>query len=238
MLVAIHQPNFFPWLGYFDKIARADVFVLLDDVQFPKKGGTWTNRVQLVNNGRALWATVPVRRDYSGVRNINEIKINDDEPWREKLVRTLRTGYAKAPHFKATLAFVEPLVRYETDSLAELNLNALRQTCAALGLTRARPVRSATLGVTSESTDRLIEIVKRVGGSAYLCGGGAGGYQEDAKFAAAGVRLVYQNFAHPTYPQPGEGPFMPGMSIVDALMCCGFDGTAALLARRELRQAS
>src|SRR4051812_7957475 len=115
MIVAIHQPNFFPWLGFFDKIARADVFVLLDDVQFPKKGGTWINRVQLVNNGHVLWATAPVRRDYSGVLNINAIKINDDEPWRDKLLRTLQTVYARAPHFRDGFAFVEPLVRYETD---------------------------------------------------------------------------------------------------------------------------
>jgi WbqC-like protein family len=238
MLVAIHQPNFFPWLGYFDKIARADVFVLLDDVQFPKKGGTWTNRVQLVNNGHVLWATVPVRRDYSGVRNINDIQINDAEPWRDKLLRTLQTAYAKAPHFKEVFAFVEPLVRFETDRLAELNLHALGQMCDALGLARARRVPSSGLGVTSESTQRLIDIVRRLGGSAYLCGGGAGGYQEDAQFAAAGVRLVYQAFAHPTYPQPGPGPFTPGLSVLDALMSCGFDGTARLLGRGELRQAS
>ena len=74
MIVAIHQPNFFPWLGFFDKIARADVFCLLDNVQFPKTGGTWINRVQLWINGKAAWATAPVDRSYSGVRRIREMQ--------------------------------------------------------------------------------------------------------------------------------------------------------------------
>ena len=238
MIVAIHQPNVFPWLGYFDKIARADVFVVLDDAQFPKKGGTWTNRVQLLSNGKPLWATVPVRRDHSGVLPINEVRINDDEPWREKLLRTLQASYARAPHFKEVFAFVQPLVLNPTGLLAELNLHAIRAVCERLGLETSKLVLASPWGFASTATDRLIEIVRRVGGSAYLCGGGAGGYQEDEKFAAAGVRLAYQSFQHPTYPQFGD-TFTPGLSIVDALMHCGFDGTARLLGLAPgLRQAS
>ena len=114
MIVAIHQPNFFPWLGFFDKIARSDVFCLLDGVQLPKKGGSWVNRVQLVNNGKVLWATVPVCRG-PGVQTIAETRLQDAEPWREKLLRTLQSAYGKAPHFKDVFAFVQPLVTLPTD---------------------------------------------------------------------------------------------------------------------------
>ena len=85
-LVAIHQPNFLPWLGYFDKLARADVFVLLDDAQFPKKGGTWVNRARLLVSGRPDWVTVPVDRSYHGTRTIIEMQIDDARPWRRKLI--------------------------------------------------------------------------------------------------------------------------------------------------------
>jgi hypothetical protein len=81
-LVAIHQPNFFPWLGYFDKLARADVFILLDDAQYPKTGGTWSNRVQLLINEKPAWVTVPVVRSYHGVRQIREMRIDEQRPWR------------------------------------------------------------------------------------------------------------------------------------------------------------
>src|SRR3954471_2378867 len=110
MIVAIHQPNFFPWLGWFDKLARCDRFCLLDDVQFPKKGGTWINRVQLVQNGRVLWATASVKRGYSGTQTIRDTQINDAEPWRSKLLQTLRTVYGKAPFFREVFPFVHPLV--------------------------------------------------------------------------------------------------------------------------------
>ena len=89
-VVAIHQPTFFPWLGYFNKIARCDQFVVLDSVQFPKKGGTWSNRVKLLLNGQAGWVTMPVERNYHGVRSYAEMCIDNGTPWRDKLVQTIR----------------------------------------------------------------------------------------------------------------------------------------------------
>ena len=102
MIVAIHQPNFFPWLGYFDKLARADVFIALDHVQFPKTQGNWGNRVQLLVGGKAKWTTVPIRRDYHGVRRFDEMLIADEEPWRKGMLQTLRTNYGKAAAFLAS----------------------------------------------------------------------------------------------------------------------------------------
>ena len=85
-LVAIHQPNFLPWLGYFDKIARADVFVMLDSVQFAKTGGTWSNRVQMLVGGQATWLTMPIVRSYHGVRTYRQMEIDEEQSWRKKLL--------------------------------------------------------------------------------------------------------------------------------------------------------
>lgn len=229
-IVAIHQPNFFPWLGYFDKIARSHVFVLLDDVQFEKSGsGTWCNRVRLLVNGAPMWATLPVRRDFHGVRQVNEIEIDNRQPFREKLLKTLRSHYAAAPFFRDVAPFVEPLVLNPAGSLVEYNVSAIRAICEVLRLDTGRLVLASTLAGAGQATDRLIALVRAVGGTAYLSGGGAGGYQEDAKFAAAGVELVYQNFQHPHYRQSRAREFVAGLSILDALFHCGFDGTAALV---------
>jgi len=92
--VAIHQPNFFPWLGYFDKIIRSNVFVFLDEVQFPKKGGSWSNRVKMLIAGEAKWVTASIERNYSGLRNINEMNFQADN-WRVKMLKSLRTNYNK-----------------------------------------------------------------------------------------------------------------------------------------------
>lgn len=229
-VVAIHQPNFFPWLGYFDKLARADVFVLLDSVQFPKTGrGTWLNRVRLLIGGQPRWITVPVVRTYHGVRTIDEMLIDNEAPWREKFIRTLQTSYGRAPHFDKVFPVIRPLVENPTARLAELNRTAIEALAEAVRLDTSKIVLSSELPVEGQATDLLIAIVQAVGGDAYLCGGGAAGYQEDEKFAAAGLELIYQDFQHPAYEQSAGGDFTPGLSIIDALMHCSFAGAGELI---------
>ena len=231
-LVAIHQPNFLPWLGFFDKIWRAQTFVVLDDVQFPKSGhGIWTNRVQLLIAGAPAWVTVPIVRAFHGTRLISETEINDATRWREKLLRTIEMNYRRSAYFSAVFQWLAPLIQLDTRSLLDLNLNAIKAILPRLGIDTRKLVLSSTFGGHSHSTDRLIELVRAAGGDAYLAGGGAQGYQEDVRFSESDIALVYQHFEHPTYPQQGASEFVPGLSIVDALMNCGFEGTATLLNR-------
>jgi hypothetical protein len=233
-VVAIHQPNFFPWLGYFDKIARADTFVFLDDAQFQKSGGTWSNRVRLSVNGQPAWMTMPIRRDYHGVVPVNAIVIDNRQPWRDKLVKILETDYARAAFFHTAFPLAERLCANPTESLADYNISAIRSIAEALGLGTGRFVRSSALDIRGRATDRLIAIVAAVGGTAYLAGGGAAGYQEDEKFASAGVDLLRQDFRHPIYRQRPGDAFVPGLSCLDALMHCGCEGTAALLGQDRM----
>jgi len=230
-LVAIHQPNFLPWLGFFDKIRRAQICVLLDDVQLPKTTGhgTWTNRVQLLVAGVPAWATVPLVRAFHGTRLISEAEINDQTPWRQKLLRTVELNYRRTPYFGVVYPILTRLIGHPTKSLLEYNLESIKTIASRIGLDPSKLVLSSSVPVQSRSTDRLIALVNNVGGDAYLAGGGAQGYQDDAMFAKAGIGLVYQDFKHPTYPQQGASEFVPGLSIVDALMNCGFEGTGSLL---------
>lgn len=228
-VVAIHQPNFFPWLGYFNKLARSDVFIVLDNVQFPKTGGTWMNRVRIVINGRPAWLSIPVLRAYHGLRTIGEMQINNALPWRQRVLTTIQHSYARAPHFKPVFGFLAEAIANPTDNLAEFNLTAIRLAAEALGLDGAKLVLGSSLGVDGKSTGLLVAMVKTVGGTAYLCGGGADGYQDDAKFPEAGLELVYQHFQHPVYPQTNTDTFTPGLSIIDVLMHCGFEQTRDLV---------
>ena len=228
-LVAIHQPNFFPWLGYFDKLARADVFVLLDHVQFQKKGGNWANRVQLLTGGdRAGWVTAPVNRSYHGTRPIRDVTIDDTRPWREKLLKTIVANYARAAHFDEAFPVVEELIGHPSRRLAELNENAIRRLAGEIGLPARPIVLSSSLEPAGSGTDLLIELVRAVDGDAYLSGGGAEGYLMPGKFAAAGVELRMQDFDHPIY-QQGKGEFVAGLSVIDPLLHLGPEGTRHLV---------
>jgi hypothetical protein len=226
-LAAIHQPNFFPWLGYFDKIARADVFIVLDDVQYQKTGSSWSNRVKLLVGGEARWVTAPVRRPAHGTQTLAELAW-DDQPWREKLLKTLRLAYGKAPHFGPAMELLEPLVANPEPGVLAYNLHAIRAIAQALGLPQDF-VLASRLGAEGKATARLVQLVHNTRCGRYLAGGGAQGYQEDALFADAGLQLEYQAFAQPSYPQHGAQAFVPGLSIIDALMNCGLARTRELL---------
>lgn len=230
-VVAIHQPNFFPWLGYFDKIARSDVFIFLDDVQFSKTGGTWSNRVKMLLAGEPRWVTAPISRAFHGVALINEIEWADEQPWRSKLLKTLGANYARVPHYRETMAWLEPLILQPENNLARYNMAVIRAIADRIGLRNDHCVTSSSLGGQGQASDLLIYLTRKVDGDCYMCGGGASGYQEDKAFAAAEVELRYQSYAHPIYTQHGGREFVPGLSIVDALMNLGFERVRQLLRR-------
>ncbi|MFN2533461.1 MAG: WbqC family protein [Pyrinomonadaceae bacterium] len=228
-IVAIHQPTFFPWLGFFNKIHRANVFVILDNVQFSKKGGTWANRVKLLVGAKPKWITMPVDRNYHGVRTYGEMMIDNGIPWRDKLLKTIHFSYGRAPHFAEVFPTIESLVSNPTPRLTDYNLSAILYLVKVFGIDVSKIVFASSLKTEGTATDLLISIVKAANGTAYLCGGGAGGYQEDEKFAAAGLNLIYQNFQHPVYEQISGQNFVTGLSVIDALMNCGFRKTGELV---------
>ena len=227
--VAIHQPNFFPWLGYFDKIARSDVFIFLDHVQYPKTGGSWSNRVKLLLGEEARWMTAPVERDFHGVRAINEMAFKNDTPWRSNLLKSLVANYVKAPFFRETRELIEPLLLSPENNIAKYNGAAVIAIAKCLELPIEKILWSSDMGVDKQGNEMLIALTRAAGGGAYMCGGGAQGYQDDDAFAAAGVNLIYQDFRHPVYPQVGCKDLVSGLSVIDALMNIGVDEVRAAL---------
>ena len=143
--------------------------------------------------------------------------------------RAIEQSYARAPFFHEVMPSLEELFDTDEDRLADFNMIGIGNLARLIGLQGRQVVRASELNVDGFGTDLLIGIVRALGGDTYLCGGGAGGYQDDARFAQAGLRLEYQNFRQAPYPQLGGGAFVPGLSTVDALMNCGGSGTSRLL---------
>ena len=218
LVCAIHQPNFFPWLGYFDKIRRADVFIFLDAVDYPRSGsggmGSWTNRVKLMAGGQARWVGCPMKRLPLGAP-ILAAEIDDSQHWRTKLLKTLEANYRRAPKYASAMDLLAPLIGRPEVNLAGFNIAAIQAIADQLGVS-ARFVCQSSLAWQAQATPMLIELVKSVGAQSYLAGGGAGGYQEDALFAQGGVTLRYQGFV--PRPYGAIEPFTPGLSVIDYLM--------------------
>ncbi|RUQ81553.1 WbqC family protein [Legionella septentrionalis] len=190
---AIHQPNFFPWAGYFDKIRQADVFIFLDEVAYPKSGsgsGSWCNRVRLLQGMEPFWFGLPVQRQ-SGVQLIKSVRFADKDYHLKKLNKTLELNYKKYPRYRNAWPLIESLLNYPSDSLVEYNIHAIMSLSKWLGL-KTRFIRQSELQHQKNSTELLIELVQQVGADRYLCGNGSSGYQEDALFKQAGIDVQYQ----------------------------------------------
>ena len=229
MIVAIHQPNFAPWLGYFAKIAKADVFVFLDHVGYSKNG--WTNRVRIKTSSGPTWLTVPALTSGKLGQPISEVQTNDNINWRKKLVGTLAANYARSSFYAPVTELVTcTLDSCEGHTLAAVNVALIREIASRIGL-EAEFVLSSALDVSGNKTDLLVSIVQAVGADTYLCGDGAD-YQIDATFSDVGITIGQNHYQHPEYPQ-SWGDFVPGLSILDTLYNVGFDETASLLINRE-----
>jgi len=224
-IVAIHQPNYLPWLGYFAKMARADVFVFLDDVQFPKGG--YTNRVQIDGGGEARWLTVPVRVSLG--KRIDEI-LPSRPDWRGAHLDTIATFYREAAHYRTVREWLADAYDAAPDgSLAAINRHLIEAAAARLGVA-PRFLASSALDVgDAEATTRLVRIVESVApGGTYFTGRGGETYQDPTAFADAGIALARSDFAAAPYDQ-GRATFLPGLSVLDAAFRVGWDATTALV---------
>ncbi len=216
MRIAIHQPHYLPWPRYFDKIMRADVFVVLDTVQYNKNG--WQNRNRIKAPSGPLLLTVPVHASLG--QTLDKVTVRSTEPWAKKHARSIEQAYRRAPYFARYWEFLEAAYARPWTTLNELNQYFLGWFVESLGI-RTRIVYASQLDVPGIATERLVNLVKLLGGSTYLSGAYATeAYLEMALFREAGIAVELQEWHAPTYPQL-HGEFIPELSTLDLLMNCG-----------------
>tara|TARA_B100000029_G_C17484815_1_gene926840 strand:- start:636 stop:1337 length:702 start_codon:yes stop_codon:yes gene_type:complete len=233
VIIAIHQPNLFPWLGYFSKMVAADRFVLLDDAQFPKSGGGWSNRVKIQAGGQATWLTIPVRRP-SGVQTIRNVEIQDASRWSTKTARTLQQNYGKHPFFGEVFPLVKDGLNDPSPFLAERNCTWIRAIAQRLDIDTSRLVLESSLPSSGLlGTERLVRLTKELNGTTYLSGDGSDGYLEEDLFQSEDIGLRYMDYKCTPYDQKGADEFIPGLSVIDALFNLGIDGTSQLIWGRQ-----
>ena len=216
LIVAIHQPQYLPWLGYFDKIIKADAFCYLDNVQYKKN--EWQNRNRIKTAQGRQWLTVPV--SYRFPAKINEVKINNTVNWKRKHLQAMITNYSKAPFFAEYIGFFEDVYSKDWDLISELNVYLIGRMQEMLNIKEKRTVLASTLSLSDDPTERLIDICKTLEGDTYLSGQDGAKYMDLERFKANGIEVIVQDFIHPEYPQL-FGDFASHLSIVDLLFNCG-----------------
>lgn len=225
-VIAIHQPNYLPWLGYFHKIAISDSFIFLDNVQFSKN--SYTNRVKVLATQGPQWLTVPVSFHLGDPINNVAPAVPD---WPGRHLDLLRRCYEGAPAFRSVWARFQDLLHRAVSAphVAGINRTLIEGLCREFGV-RCRFEAASDLPVEGKvSDDRLIALVRSLDPKGtYLSGKGGGAYQDPEKFRAAGLGFRYVTFEHPVYDQ-ARVPFEPGLSVVDPLFRLGWSGTAELI---------
>jgi hypothetical protein len=217
MKIAIHQPQYLPWLGYFDKLDSADVFIILDTVQFKKHEWQNRNRIRTKDKDGWQWLTVPILDRFP--ERIDQVEINGRTDWQRKHAQALRLHYGKAPHWEPLGPELLSLLERSWARICDLNVAVLDLLCRHLGIA-ARRVMASTLSAREEQTGRLIDLCLAVGGTIYLAGQTGAQYMDLGQFSAAGIQVHAQAYRHPEYSQRYT-PFVSHLSVVDLLFNCG-----------------
>ncbi len=225
MILTAHQTGYLPWLGFFDKVARADLFCLFDGVQYEKKG--WVNRNYIKTAQGPLMLTVPVASKDHFDTLLKDVEIVQGN-WIRKHMRSIEFAYRKAPHFEKHYAGMGAILDLYSEGglLVDLNMDLMRYFLRALGIQR-QIVKASDYDFQGEKSALVLDMCLKLKANEYVFGGEGEGYADKEAFAAAGVTPHFQRYEHPMYPQL-HGPFVPNMSVLDLLMMCGADSLAIL----------
>lgn len=231
--MAIMQPTYLPWSGYFGLMQSVDVFVLLDSVQFARR--SWQQRNQIKTANGAQWLSVPVQSKGKRDQLICEVKLDKSSGFAAMHRRSIEMSYAKTPHFKQYADTLLPLLDNGSPLLANLTIGLIMQLKAQLGIT-TRVLRSSELDGSGAKADLLASLCEQIGATTYVSPPGSKDYLDESDaFENIGVPVQYYEFKHPEYPQP-FGEFLPYMSIIDMLFNCGERSSALIQGASEVLQ--
>ena len=222
--LVVLQPGYLPWLGFFDQLRRADVFIYYDDVQYDKHG--WRNRNRIKTQTGPQWLTVPVLHHGRALPRILDVEIDRRQQWARKHVASLRQAYARAAYAAQYLPELEEMLGRPWERLVDLDIALVEMMSRWLGLSR-RIERSSELNVPGQQSERLLRLCQHVGAARYLSGSAARVYLDAGLFERNGISVEWQDFAHPIYRQL-HGDFVPYLSTIDLLLNCGDESLAVL----------
>jgi hypothetical protein len=222
--LAIMQPTYLPWMGYFDLIDQADHFIFLNDVQLSRQSWQTRNRIR-GTNGRELMLSIPIQHIGGLGQMIRDVKVDDQQKWRKKHARSLQQAYARAPYGNEASSLWCEFLSGTHEKLVDVTQSAITKVCSVLDIT-TQLSNSDDYPANVDRIDRLIALCRAVHADTYLSPAGAAGYlaeaDADRHFSDAGIELRFQTYTQPHYNQ-GKTPFLSNLGIIDLLAHEGYE---------------
>jgi hypothetical protein len=217
MIVSIMQPAYIPWLGYFDRILKSDIHIVLDDVAMDRSSKTkFTNRNKIRTPNGWSWLTVPLQSvARSDEKVISDLEISSGMSWSEKHWRTIRSNYSRSTYYSRYASYFENFYQQDWIFLATMLQESTSYLLQELGI-QTQELKSSELSPQSKKADLILELCIKVGATTYLSGPFGRDYLDEGAFEKAGIELKYHDYVHPSYDQCFDG-FEPYMSVVDLL---------------------
>lgn len=226
-LVVIHQPDFMPYLGFFHRLLRADLYIVLDNVQYVRGSRTMTSRDKIKTARGEQWINVSIQKPPYKIK-INEIYLSKDNDWRERGLNLIKENYRKAKYFEEIYPEIELLYAYQCEKMIDFNMKSIIMLMKMFAIESIEIKYASEWKVKGKNNELMINLVKAAGSHRYLSGIGARDYYVPELYKEAGIEVVWQQFEHPVYPQQFEG-FIPYLSSIDLLFNCGIEKSREIL---------
>lgn len=228
IVVGSHQPHFFPWLGYLDKMAKSDMFIINDIAQLETKSPMTRNRI-IDERGTVRYLNIPIKKSGHTQVSNNQILLSDWNSSKERILGILINSYRKAPFFSEIIAIVRQLIENEYQFLYEIDLATIEMFRECFDINTPIIINSSLVVDSCESkSEAICKKVKAVGGNIYLSGLGGKKYMEEEVFAESGIKVIYQDFSYPVYSQYNSTEFIPNLSALDLLFNCGVEQSRSI----------
>lgn len=226
MRIAIHQPHYFPWLGYLEKMARVDLFVILDEVQFEK--GSYMNRNRVLDLcGNVQYLTITT--DANGYLSLpyKQLKTKNDDEWKKKQCNALRNYYKKSPFADEMNGIFQTFLLQSLQTTCGWTCSSIQFIREAFNIQTPIVFQSELkYDRTNKRSDLVFSICEELRATQYYSGKGASAkYLDIEKFKNAGIGVIFQDYEHPIYKQNGNNSFIPGLSVLDLLYSCGIENS-------------
>ncbi len=217
MRITIHQPEFMPWLGFFHKIDMADLYVVLDNVQYRRRYFQNRNKIRTPDGWQ--WINVPVEKDNLYSLLIRDVIVNNSIPWAKKIINSIQHQYGRSEYFKKLWPPLKKIFEKRHLKLVDINMEIIQYFFEKLGI-NPEIVNASTLNVNGKKNEIIFNICKKMGAEEYISGISGRDYLDLEMFKNNNIKVIFQEFHHPIYKQLYE-PFIPCMSTIDLLLNYG-----------------